>query len=374
MRPRKSPNSSRLELILSHGVLLIALAAASASVTAADDPAAAQAPPPLVAANRTEPKPTFTPRPSYPLYAADKWSEGWVTLNFTVTKQGTVKDLVAVDGMGTPDFFSSAIRTVQRWKFKPGTEGGQKVDTPNFMVNVLYTNDLFPISRSLQNDRHEIFITKFQQSQQLAQNGRRQEAITILESSLTTDRLTHRELSSASFLLAKLYVPQDNRRALFHLRHSMFIGREILKLTVLPDVLQLQVVLEAANGHLRDALMAFEPLKRINPRFVNEEVIKTVERINEALANPMPFSFEARLEPSLTGSELAVWHHRLSRPTFSFADIKGRLDRFRLACLRQAVEAEANDKLQWTVNQGWGDCTLFVFGASGTTFEFIESR
>ena len=63
----------------------------------------------------------------YPRRAAERGIEGWVMLEFTVTKQGTVTDVEVVDADPKGYFERSAVRAAQKWKYKPKVVNGQAI-------------------------------------------------------------------------------------------------------------------------------------------------------------------------------------------------------------------------------------------------------
>jgi protein TonB len=65
------------------------------------------------------------PSPKYPRHARRKGYEGTVILEVLVDENGTVKDLKVVESSGYELLDKSAISSVQKWLFEPGTEGGK---------------------------------------------------------------------------------------------------------------------------------------------------------------------------------------------------------------------------------------------------------
>ena len=57
--------------------------------------------------------------PHYPMKARRRRIEGWVKLEFTITKEGTVKDIRVVEAHPRGIFDQAAMRAISRWKFKP---------------------------------------------------------------------------------------------------------------------------------------------------------------------------------------------------------------------------------------------------------------
>lgn len=63
--------------------------------------------------------------PSYPRSAQRRGIEGVVTVAFTITKDGTVKDPEVVDAEPANIFNKEALRAIRKWKFKPRVVDGQ---------------------------------------------------------------------------------------------------------------------------------------------------------------------------------------------------------------------------------------------------------
>lgn len=63
--------------------------------------------------------------PRYPMRAANRGTEGWVKIEFTITEQGTVKDAVVVDAQPGSIFNRAALQAIKRWKFKAKIIGGE---------------------------------------------------------------------------------------------------------------------------------------------------------------------------------------------------------------------------------------------------------
>ncbi len=57
-------------------------------------------------------------QPIYPMRAANRRIEGWVKVEFIITKEGTVKDPVVVESHPSKIFNRNALRAIRRWKFK----------------------------------------------------------------------------------------------------------------------------------------------------------------------------------------------------------------------------------------------------------------
>ncbi|WP_444943003.1 TonB family protein [Microbulbifer sp. ZKSA006] len=80
-----------------------------------------------------DPPPVYKAKPRYPNAALRRGIEGYVVVEFTVTKTGAVRDARVVggyDSKGNPTnvFNRSAIAAAERFKYRPQMEDGQAVE------------------------------------------------------------------------------------------------------------------------------------------------------------------------------------------------------------------------------------------------------
>jgi protein TonB len=66
------------------------------------------------------------PAPSYPRKARRRGYEGIVMLKVLVDENGRVDDLMVLESSGYPILDRTALASVRKWLFEPGTEGGIK--------------------------------------------------------------------------------------------------------------------------------------------------------------------------------------------------------------------------------------------------------
>jgi TonB family protein len=75
--------------------------------------------------------------PEYPLAALREAREAVVRLSFTITKFGTVTDVVVVES-SDPLFDASAALSVERWKYMPRVVNGERVDVPGVQTVIRF--------------------------------------------------------------------------------------------------------------------------------------------------------------------------------------------------------------------------------------------
>jgi protein TonB len=72
-------------------------------------------------------EPVSTPDPAYPPVAFRNGAEGWVELDFTVTEQGTVRDVEVVNAEPAGVFDAAAVAAVAAWRYRPRVVNGRPV-------------------------------------------------------------------------------------------------------------------------------------------------------------------------------------------------------------------------------------------------------
>lgn len=65
--------------------------------------------------------------PSYPRHAQVMKIEGFVEIEFTITKDGTVEDIVVINEENGEYFKETAIKALTKWHFKPRLVNGKAV-------------------------------------------------------------------------------------------------------------------------------------------------------------------------------------------------------------------------------------------------------
>ena len=64
--------------------------------------------------------------------------EGWVLLTFTITPEGTTKDIEVLDADPKGYFERAAKDAVRRYKYKPRIENGVAVDWPGVQLVISF--------------------------------------------------------------------------------------------------------------------------------------------------------------------------------------------------------------------------------------------
>jgi tetratricopeptide (TPR) repeat protein len=323
-----------------------------------------------------DPIPGFTaaeisdqPAMRYPREEERNYSEGWVLLEYQISDKGIPGNIAVVDVMGPRNFVNVAIEGVGKWRYKPATRNGDAVEQFLYETSVLFRYRT--PSKTADNDG---YVTKYNTARRHLREGKYDEAIAVLEDAFR-GRLNLYEAAMGSFLLATAYSNKGEwERALSHIGHATIEKEQFLERGMRPHARAMEVELNARTGNFRDAVCLFEQMKKSDPAMTapDTELSKIMAGVTAAVQDPKPLAMDARLvqNPLIDGP--AVWRHRLHRSKFWFADVKGEVKSFRLACLGTFHDASIDAETLWNVPAKAGTCILRVEGAPGATFKLVE--
>lgn len=77
-------------------------------------------------------------QPMYPRAAAQKRTEGWVLLEFTISTTGSVKSARVIDSKPPNIFDRAALQAIRKWKYKPKIVDGTPVETRGVQVKLTF--------------------------------------------------------------------------------------------------------------------------------------------------------------------------------------------------------------------------------------------
>lgn len=77
-------------------------------------------------------------QPRYPRKAAMEGIEGWVKFKFTISPDGTPKDVELIDAQPRRVFERDARRAIYKWKFKPRVVDGKAMEQKNMIYTMQF--------------------------------------------------------------------------------------------------------------------------------------------------------------------------------------------------------------------------------------------
>jgi protein TonB len=91
-----------------------------------------------IAAADTDIVPIVRVEPQYPLRASERGIEGWVEVEFTISKLGTVKDARVINSAPSSIFDRATLKAIRKWKYNPKIEDGEPVERSGVKVRLKF--------------------------------------------------------------------------------------------------------------------------------------------------------------------------------------------------------------------------------------------
>jgi TonB family protein len=317
-------------------------------------------------------KPIKRRNPRWPRPEAEAGVEGWVVVSYVIKPDGTVEEAIIEDSSGRRAFERASASAIDDWIYEPATMNGEPVEQCHTRVLLL-----FELEREKQNKRgaKKAFKNHYKRANQLLEKGKLKEARSKIDEIEEKFVTTLYESSRLWILRSMLQEKEgDDLGQLESLQRGVPGGGEYVEpnvyLTVLMKIFNLQMQFQ----HYADALDTIEALEDLDldndmatklAQFKHQ--VEGLRTTDQAVAIEGTIG-EAREEHDGSG----VWEHQLLRRTAGIEGVSGSLERVELRCDWRRVKAKPEKGRAWRIPPEWGECSIYVFGEPGSTFQLLE--
>jgi TonB family protein len=319
-------------------------------------------------------KPLARTNPDYPDRALRLNQEGWVTLSFVVTPDGSVTETMIEDSNGLEYFERAAVASVSKWQYEPARRNGEPVEEA-----MMQTTIYFQLSGAQGADRafrqNYTKIVELLQAGDVAAAGAEVDALNAKgTSNLYEDawlwllKAAHLDAVKAPDSLPLVHALQRAIGA------SGPAGAIYLDPERFVSTAHRLYVLHVQRGELGSAVETFERVRdtegaRRAPNY--EQALAamrpTYEQIMASVDTEQVIVVKGRID------EYHYWIGKLLRRSFSLDSVVGRVDTVDIRCKSGTTRVGfTNEEQAWTIPESWGDCRLYVKGEPGATFSLLE--
>jgi len=334
------------------------------------------------------PKTISTPAPHYPRIRRDMADEGWVYLNFMVSRAGKAYALAVTDSRGGHDFEAAALLAVSGWTFRPASLNGVPVEA----------SSTYKVTFRGMQDHHEYEYAPYGTSCSIYEErymecrsdhfgaGARLSVVRRLRG--FHDAIDENDQAAASAILASLAPKNLVEDALLSLAlydYNVVWGDEAHQLQALrraiaqenkPHILvestfiralQSLLLLEVKNmdfssaqrtwHRLQDSGADRQMLAAWDPILADMERLRTDQR-----------SYSV---PGEIGSN-SSWFFGLFKHRFHVAVSNGQVSELKLRCDRQYVYFAYDPQMIYRLSDQVDQCELEVIGTPGTQIELLQ--
>jgi TonB family protein len=310
--------------------------------------------------------------PAYPPSAQQTGREGWVLVSFIVSEQGDVIEPM-IEQSSSADFDATTLRAIKSWRFKPATLGGKPVEESMVQTIIRY---------KLQeaNGASARFVKKYRAVYALIVAKNFVEAGPLVQA-LDKGELNFYEQAWLAWLnyvyLDAMGVAEPGALIdpLSKALASSGVEDDYLEPDVFVSASQRLYVLQARAGDLSEAVATFKRLKASKTAKrskLYKDVVASLEpsyrEVMNVVAGTRVLRQVARVD------EHNYWVHRMLRRSFALGEVvSGKVEVVDVRCTRanrRFPSLPENAILQ--IPDSWGDCSVYIKGAEGTTFAFEE--
>jgi TonB family protein len=320
----------------------------------------------------THARPIIRKRPRFPRPEADAGIEGWVEVSYVVKPDGSVGETLIENSSGRKAFERATIKSIKDWRYEPATMNGKPIEQCHTRVRIMFTLEEGP---GWNRGAKKSFKNHYKRARKLLEDGKLDEAHTKIDEIATRFTTNHYERARLSILRSMLEEKQGDMEAkLTSLKVAALSDGEYLEPEVYGAVLLNIFNLQIHFQEYADALGTFETLEH---RDIDPETVAKLEQIanqiEELRTSDQALAIEGEIGAAREEHHGAgMWWHTLLRRTAGIEEISGSLERVELRCDWRRVKAKPEKGRAWRIPPEWGDCSIYVFGEPGSTFQLLE--
>ena len=307
----------------------------------------------------TNPKPIKMPALRFPQSELNQGIEGWVEVQMMVDPAGKPYEFEVVGTSGTKAFEGEALKGAARMRFNPATLGGQAVDAAIVLPVYFVTHKGVGASSE--------FIRAYRAFGKAIEEKNQAAAEAIL------NKLTPRNIYESAFFGAAQYLYAERwgseveqiaglRRAIGRMAKPRYLEKKFFTMA-----LQRLFVLEVRTRDYASALMTYKTWIAQRPDADEVVRMRSVEEQVQALRSSLgSYGVPGRMHDG-------KWSYRLFKNKFRFNVTSGRISQIKLYCQNKYVLFPFDPALQYTIEHGFGKCSMIAYGDGGTEFELSQS-
>ena len=326
-------------------------------VAAADD----------TSSHRIYAKPVVRPAPVYPASQLRRGNQGWVELNYVVTKEGEVIEPVVEASSGSRAFERAAINAVKRFGYEPALLDGEPIQQCKTAVRITFAID------GSERGVSKRFRSQYRKMSAAVDRGEIDSASKELELAFETDGLTLGEVSWLWTLNARIAgIQGDKKQQLIAVRRALAGSEKWIPVKLRIELLKNRFVLEILQGNYPAAMRAYTLLKRVYDVNTSKfdpiaESIRTLAESEKLLVKAAEIGGDGSCD-----SCVSQWQYQPLRRAIEITEIDGKLENLELRCEWQRYVDEAREGVAWEIPDSWGKCNVIVHGEAGSTFKLVE--
>ncbi len=311
--------------------------------------------------------PVAMPTPSFP-GGVRTGQEGWVRVDFVVTRDGRASDPVILDSIGGEAFEQAALDAIDDWLFAMPAEGG--VELGNNIAEMRFE---VRRGRDLATSN---FLRRYRRIMTHVHNEETGEARARLDEAVALGGWNLYEETMLALMAGRVEDQEGNglgklehyRRALAVDDNNALTGKDRR------DLLKRIFEVEYETGQYTSALATAERLRSERDSDADlESIAPALAAIRDTQESDAALVARGRLGTACDCEEgTPLWYYRPTRRDFAFAGADGALTNFEARCDSYRLQSPIETGASYTLPADAQNCRVFVFGDADASFEFVE--
>jgi TonB family protein len=294
----------------------------------------------------------------YPLDEIRTLGEGWVNLSLMVDSKGKPYEIAVTDSTGNRDFERAAVAAVSQWTYQPGSVNGQPIDSATQLTFRFVLAEIPP-------GVHPAFHWLYRAAM-IAIKANDRTAADVAMKKLEIGNLTE----DAYYGLLKYNYARvwgDDIEQLAGVRRAIASGdaRDYLSEGVYANALRDCLYLELKIHDYVQALKTWDRVQKLHDRD-DARMKPVIADLENLRTDDRAYDVSGVLSDE-------SWNLNLFKRHFRIAVSDGYIAQVKLLCKKRYVSFEFDPKVQYSVDDAWGDCALRLEGGSGTHFTLSQS-
>jgi TonB family protein len=316
-------------------------------------------------------KPIKRKNPKFPEREADAGIEGWVVVSYVIKPDGTVGEALIENSSGRKHFERASVRAIENWVFEPATMNGEPVEQCHTQVLMLFALEGSKANRGAK----KAFRNQYKRASQLLEKGKLEEARSKIDE-IEEKFVTNLYESSRLWILRSMLQEKEGEDLLQleSLQRAIAGGGEYVEPNVYRSLLSKIFNLEMQYQHYADALDTIKLLEGLDLDDAATEKLKQIAiEIERIKTDDRTVAIDGTIGEAYEEHHgEGMWWHKLLRRTAGIEAVSGSLKRVELRCDWHRAKAMPDKDRAWHIPPEWGDCSIYVFGEPGSTFQLLE--
>jgi hypothetical protein len=293
---------------------------------------------------------------------SDKYVEAYVEVQFTIEPDGTVADDVAVTKLlGPAEYAEATKRTVHTYKYSPAIVDGSPVAISHKLRAFFGVGDLTGARPSI--------IKGYGEATDLLKSGKLDEARSQLLELLAVPSLNFYERCILMYPLALIAMRRQQFGEAKELSGMALTLPGGLQPSLLTSILRLNVRAALFQGDIARAGKTLDEYTKLPFYDKNDPIISEVADARKKFDALPSYAVNAAIPDTKDGDGFEMY---LYRRYFGFTNIVGQLNQLKVNCMERAAASPIAASVEWSVPKSWSDCSIFVKGTPGTTFQIVQ--